>query len=151
MQILIAVVIGIFLLVTGFVLGSFISTKRAKNKIDKVVEDTLVSTLAELAAASKNMKNEFEEKYQALLMVYEAMENSQQGIRNSNSASVLDEQAVLNSWAPAPARPTAPVFNHPKYPEIKEMLAQGQSIADIARSLDMGKGEVQLIIGLNSR
>ena len=42
-------------------------------------------------------------------------------------------------------------FSHPKYPEIKELLDQGYSVADTARRLGVGTGEIQLIIGLSGR
>ena len=40
---------------------------------------------------------------------------------------------------------------HPKYAAIKELMDGGLGIAEIARRLDMGQGEVQLIIGFSGR
>ena len=40
---------------------------------------------------------------------------------------------------------------HPKYEEIKEMQCRGLEVSEIARELGMGKGEINLIIGLGGR
>ena len=43
------------------------------------------------------------------------------------------------------------VLSHPKYMQVKELLAQGLSDAEIARQLGMGLGEVKLLINLGGR
>ncbi|MCL1988127.1 MAG: hypothetical protein FWG64_09195 [Firmicutes bacterium] len=52
---------------------------------------------------------------------------------------------------PPPIQPDPTPVIHPKHAMIKELQQQGLSLSEIARRLDMGQGEIQLIIGLGGR
>lgn len=66
----------------------------------------------------------------------------------------LPEPLPIDSIAPQKAESTTPkkealkIGSHPRYGPVKKLLDEGMEMGDIARQLNMGKGEVQLIIGL---
>lgn len=71
---------------------------------------------------------------------------------NSETNSEMRSQAGTTYDSAAESGSDAPkIMAHPKYNEIKEMQSQGLGISEIARQLGMGKGEIDLIIGLSGR
>ena len=139
----------------GFVLhGSFFGDPAKKDKQD----DELMSKISSLessvieadeAAASlddmtKSVFKEFDDKYQALLFLYSLIEDKQKAATqtrpNAKTASQADPIAELAS--------AKKLSINPKYDNIFKMKAAGQSAEEIAKALNMGKGQVSLILSL---
>lgn len=111
------------------------SIKQIKNIIDQ----------ADLAMDDLNLMSEqifekFDEKQKQLLFLYETIENkkpSSKKIDFKADENLVDKNIYKKN-----------IQLHPMADKIFEMLKQNMSVADIAKALNMGQGEVELIIKL---
>ena len=98
--------------------------------------------ISELNDMSKNMMKELDNKYQELLYLYNLIDEKQKGFVPAAASST-------SSSSPAPvAAKKAMASINPKFARVLEMFETGKSIEDIAIEMDMGKGEVGLILNL---
>jgi hypothetical protein len=93
--------------------------------------------ISELNDMSKNVFKEFENKYQELLFLYNLIDEKEKRLGNMPEikAEVIADEIK---------RPDI----NPKFANVLEMHKGGKSIEEIAKKLDMGKGEIGLILTL---
>nr|WP_317358271.1 hypothetical protein [uncultured Tyzzerella sp.] len=145
--------IFIFLMILGFIIIiiSIVKLNKYSNStpisnVDnyiKEMKDTIDQ--ADLAIDDLNLMSEqifkrFDEKQRQLLFLYETIEKKK-AMSSGNVDIKIDEEALPNN---KPKKKY--VSNHPMANEIKELHKQNMSISDIAKTLNIGKGEVELII-----
>lgn len=188
--ILLVVLIVGFLAITIFAVTAMIivrrreQTREKSDEIAKTIEDldkTLDSALSELNKMGELIRTDIDEKYKAILFLYELIESKQKEIEEQADAetvahltekaklrlidfTIADEPKPENTSSPEGSSNTAipetppasaekkrPVFINPKHKQIWEMRETGQNISDIAKELGMGQGEVKLILDLADR
>lgn len=158
------------------------------------LDATLDSALMEINKLGGLVKKEIDEKYQAMLFLYDMVENKKKEIEEidpsdidttvlaqyleshvaelaeikadkvTESIPVIDEDVhALNMLLGKSPTITAeeppvekkewkrPTFTNPKHELIWDMRQQGKVVAEIAKELKMGQGEVQLILDLAER
>jgi len=97
--------------------------------------------ISELSDMSKNMMKELDNKYQELLYLYNLIDEKQKD-------TIASSDTKATSKAVAPAKKNAIAAINPKFARVFEMYEAGANIEDIAIEMDMGKGEVGLILNL---
>ncbi|MBR1735531.1 MAG: hypothetical protein IJ736_00745 [Firmicutes bacterium] len=102
--------------------------------LNKSVEEA-DSAMNELNGLSEEVFKEFEEKYNELLFLYQMIEDK----KDENS---IDKKVSAKN------RKRKFRYSNPKLQEIKNLAKEGLSVAEIAKKLDIGQGEVQLIMQL---
>jgi DNA-binding NarL/FixJ family response regulator len=141
-----------------------------EQEIKKVIEDA-EEILSELNFTSDVIVKEIEDKINNLNKIYSNVNNS---IAQLNSRPMVVEQAVSNQSTIMPTNPTivektvvkaklkpmsiTPVNKNLKKEEkpkskqeiIFELAGQGTSVIDIAKKMNMGQGEVALILSLKN-
>ncbi|MCL2854253.1 MAG: DUF6115 domain-containing protein [Defluviitaleaceae bacterium] len=108
--------------------------------------------ISELSDMSKNVFKEFDNKYQELLFLYSLIDEKQKKmdegtpkIHKIGQARGLEEYAKRVDMVIDDSKK---ISINPKFANIVQMHKDGQSVEEIARKLDMGKGEVGLILTL---
>ena len=220
--ILVALIIGFFAVTIVALVGAIFVRKREqgqaqeRNAADVMnqVDAALDTAVTEINKMGSLIQKEMTEKYQAMLFLYNLLEDKQKEMTGGTVASVkkatvsntvearpvavatemespprvrkmeptretaapkretkkppaavktdkadnyLETLAERTADAPvvavaAPlAPPTPPRFTNPKHEDIWLRHQAGQSLADIARDLGMGQGEVKLIIDITAR
>ncbi len=151
-------------------------TKSHEELLEKK-EDNLIKTINEADDAieqlndiSKQIFLQQEEKYQELLYLYEIIEQKKKELSDISEASLknkeniavkldkeIEEQDILelkeNIIEKKSEKKSDKNINEiiSKYDEIFELSRQGLSIVEIARKLNMGQGEVGLILDFKKR
>jgi predicted transcriptional regulator len=149
-------IIIIFIGVT-FVFLSFYIDEKHNNNVSKTIEDyeeyqlrinEVSNKFAELNEYSEFIKKELEEKHKELLFLYHL---------TNEKAKMLDSGDEEQSFLENTSRDTIDVngvyfeeINSIKETNIKilELANQGYKIRDIAKLLDIGQGEVRLVLNL---
>ena len=90
----------------------------------------------ELNNLSKDVFTEFDEKYKELLFLYEMMDSKKNDSKREVREAAREAETKMS------------VFVNPKLKDIMELKSKGMSVNQIAKTLNMGQGEVQLIINL---
>ena len=160
-------VIGVLLIIISFL---FPKEKRNREEItitkesDKLLEqreDNLIKTINEADDAieqlndiSKQIFLQQEEKYQELLYLYEIIEQKKKELTNISENEQLKEnlnvnQTLLDNTKEDINKEAAESIS--KYDEIFKLNEQGYSITEIAKKLNMGQGEVNLVLELKKR
>ena len=105
--------------------------------------------LQELNNFSSFVKSELDNKYKELLFLYQLIEEKNQDLSNTNantsnkkSKDSIDENSKTNDLE------ALQVLNNKNYDNIIKLHKEGKDISTIAKELNIGKGEVQLILGL---
>ncbi len=124
-----------------------------KREYDAVVADA-DATYEALSELSSDMIKQIDDKYKELLFVYNLIDEKKSDTAKSMS-SAKNPAALQNRGGGSGSGfdkiitdDNIPAFKSPKYKEIKDLQAKGLSVAEIARALKIGKGEVQLILDL---
>ena len=130
--------------------------------MDKSINDA-DSTATELAKFSQNVVTEMDDKYQQLLYLYSLIEEKSEklGNKSSNNSSAnssridisIDESFDFQdkkqeTTIKAVAKGLDPRLISDKYRSVFELHDKGMSVAEIARSLSIGQGEVKLVLEL---
>lgn len=115
--------------------------------------ETTVTEADEAANAlddmTKNVFKEFDDKYQALLFLYNLIDDKQRSLEKAETPSVSSPVASPRSATQADALHTAKKLGlNPKYDVVFELHSAGKSLDAIAKELNMGKGQVSLILNL---
>jgi len=214
-------IVGVLLALSSFVFHMITrKPEEEKEAAEQRIDAAIDTALEEITRTSQLVLDELDEKYKALLFVYQLMDDKKKELEGDKKVeetaadgdeaaflgsldiSVGDELFAGDSWqvpdedmasfirglgdseevgeagetetvaaaeeAAVAAVEAAPVFEaepeveelvpfliprkvmaHPRFGEIKALRDEGMALADIARRLNMGKGEVQLIIGLS--
>ena len=216
-------IIGILLAISSFIFHMITRDQQAgnwKEDIEGAVDAVCDAALEEITKTSKIVLDELDEKYKALLFVYQLMDDKEKGLKDDVAPDVfadngsfdlgfshgveeeLDGNIVDDGFSGmdisigddidvipieeveeveeaeevegvgeveelekaeeiidvdivglsdmATKKPPR-ISAHPKYEVIRELLDGGLGVSEIARRLNMGKGEVQLIIGFSGR
>jgi len=146
-----AVVIGV-----AVVIITLASIGRIVNKSDgrgdaalKAVEDSIKEAdeaAEELNKLAGSVLNELDKKYQEVLFLYDLIDEKKREL-----AAQYKNQNVRQSAGVADATKRNKTISHPKKQEILEMHNRHTPVADIAKALDIGQGEVSLVLGLIGR
>ena len=151
------------------------SEERAIADLDAALD----AALTEINKMGNLVKSEVNEKYQAMLFLYNLVEEKRKELppavadvgivadpvaffdSNKDEAVSADEISLLLGTpdvAPSPiSEPLAdvpikrPSFTNPQHARIWDMREEGQSLAEIAKTLGIGQGEVKLILDLAKR
>ncbi|MCL2376857.1 MAG: hypothetical protein FWC76_05605 [Defluviitaleaceae bacterium] len=145
-------------------------------KVDRLeaslLEDDEAANL--LGGMSKDMFKELDGKYQELLFLYNLVDEKQKSLSSdtpvvkqspsSDFNKLALQQMLLGDGKWPEEKPTAaPVpHNHknasvknldinPKFTKVLELSKSGKTVEDIAKALEMGKGEVTLILNIEGR
>ncbi len=102
----------------------------------------------ELSDLSKNIFQEFEGKYQELLFLYNLIDEKKKEIMSSGEKTEHEAYESAVDLVVSDSTPRMK-FKNPKLKEIMELKKSGMSDENIAKSLNMGSGEVKLIMGLH--
>ncbi len=120
--------------------------------IDSSIEE-MDKAMEEFAKMSDSIFNEIDEKYKELLFLYTLIDNKKEEIAASFSSSVAPPAPAIIKKEPkreaiSKARPK-PKLENPNLAEIWQLNAQGFSIPEIAKKLELGQGEVKLMLELS--
>ncbi len=163
MQIIIlaAVVVGILLIVLSLIFfrqHSMTGDGLADNTVKAI--DASISemdkTMEEFNELSKSIFEEIDARYQELLFLYSLIDDKKTAIDKIYKApppAPVPVQQKQSEPAEIPRSKSAEAAashfqSHPKRDEIIHLRKQGIPVAEIAKQLDMGQGEVKLIIEL---
>ncbi len=107
----------------------------------------------ELTSMSKEIFEELDGKYQELLFLYNLIDS-----KKAPDTTVPGVDVKISDEAVLPAKfdlkvdnSTKTMFKNPKLRRIMELYAQGLSEGDIAKEMNIGQGELKIILDLNSR
>jgi hypothetical protein len=148
----VSIVIG-FVVVTAFSLAGMLITRRreqdggqSREIAEKVakIDEASDAALAEINKTAVIVTEEINEKYQSMLFLYNLLEDKKKEI------TLLVESAKTPLPKLEKTIPNKKPRNkkHPHYDEIMQLMETGLSAAEIAKELNIGKGEVQLILDL---
>jgi hypothetical protein len=148
--------IGVIILITGLLFMKEKNNKDSTSKRETDLENKLETQineadnmLQELNNFSSFVKSELDNKYKELLFLYQLIEEKNQDLSNTNantsnkkSKYSIDENSKTNDLE------ALQVLNNKNYDNIIKLHKEGKDISTIAKELNIGKGEVQLILGL---
>ncbi|MCL2702282.1 MAG: DUF742 domain-containing protein [Defluviitaleaceae bacterium] len=155
------------LLITGVVAGlvivilSFFGPKRNgipdKPPLDMILDkrlevmDTTISEadniITELNGMSQNVINEMDQKYTELLFLYNLIDEKKKAIETAPIIAFPGAMQLKQELKPD-HKPKPKTLN-PRSARILELSRSGMSVAQIAKELDMGQGEVSLIMSMS--
>ena len=146
-------------------------TEEMIEKLQTTITDA-DNAMEEISKLSQSIFDEMAEKYKELLYIYSLIEkkqnktNTAENAREKNAAiNIASIPNVPENIAPKLADPeksykppqasaefgsfmTAYNSVNPKHAEIKELALRGMPVAEIAKSLNLGQGEVRLVLEL---
>lgn len=99
----------------------------------------------DLTLMSEQLFKRFDEKQKQLLFLYETIEK-QNTAKNSKIDFTADEPLINKDMYKNSKPKQKTIASHPMADKIKELSDKNMSVADIAKALDMGQGEVELIL-----
>lgn len=155
---IVLIIIGFFLIIISLVLiNKTQETGTPIQELDeamKKIKDTIDQadlTIDDLNFLSERVFQRFDEKQKELVFLYGTMEGNKQisnqnntrGRQSSNLDFKFDEKISVRN-----VNNQDLLKIHPLFPEIRDSLIAGRSVVSIAKSLNMGQGEVQFIMGL---
>ena len=155
--VLLVLLIVVLFLVTVI---SIIAVVKLRRKIDGLSAENLDKSfevcIGELNKMGNIIKSDIDAKYKEILFLYNLMDDKHKQIEalvsKNNNLTVFDD--MIKDVLPAatlrdesePPRPLSPTHK-----VILQMSERGQSVADIARELGIGQGEVKLILNISNR
>ncbi|MCL2752848.1 MAG: hypothetical protein FWE44_01710 [Defluviitaleaceae bacterium] len=101
-------------------------------------------TMSELNDMTKNAMKEFDAKYQELLFLYNLIDEKQKNVNGGSTAKPSRQSKSVDMIIDDSKKMSI----NPKFTNVLEMYKNGKGVEEIAKQLDMGKGEVGLIISL---
>lgn len=155
-------VIMVLLIIVGIVLIIFACVSKNKDKLDdksdyfeansavqlvKQAIDDADNAIEQLNKISSSVFDEFEGKYQELLFLYQMIDDMKEK-RDKFDFTTSIESDDRNSEKKQVSFSKASSFKNPNFDKIKNMQEQGLSISEISKALNMGQGEVKLILEL---
>ena len=116
----------------------------------KTIEDSIKEAdeaAEELNRLAGSVLEELEKKYQEVLFLYNLIDEKKQEL----AAQYKNQGMARPHAAPADFAKREKLINHPKKQEILELHNRHTPVADIAKALNIGQGEVSLVLGLTGR
>ncbi|MCL2461804.1 MAG: hypothetical protein FWF44_04000 [Defluviitaleaceae bacterium] len=137
---------GLFKSEAGRAAGGTVA-EAAESRTDAVLDET-DRAMEELDKQAKAIFEELDNKYQELLFLYNMIDAkaAEAGLKPARTDVIVggNEEA-----AGADGGAGVRVYTNPNLAKIKELAGQGRSAAEIAKELNMGQGEVQMIQNLD--
>ncbi|MDL2248977.1 hypothetical protein LJB89_04725 [Tyzzerella sp. OttesenSCG-928-J15] len=145
--------------ITGF------DMEEALEAMDKSINDA-DNTATELVKLSQDVVNEIDDKYQQLLYLYSLIDEKSENLSNTAQGSVAASTSSANSidyliddsydFSDKKAETNVklkkkgidPNLVSDKYRSVFELHKKGNTVAEIARTLNIGQGEVMLVLEL---
>ncbi len=160
----ISVIIGIVLVIISLILGAKKtesiqsdndSTTEKQNELIKVIDDA-DDAIEQLNSISKSIFEEQEQKYQELLYLYQIIDNKKQELLNIKLPSTVSENSLnknikYDSKADDVKNIKLSFPSNPIHNKIVSLYNSGKSVTQIAQQLNIGQGEVELVLELNKR
>lgn len=157
--ILISVIVGIGLIVFSVVNfnpknkdkeSEAFETDYTIKKLEASINDA-DNAIEELSKLSENIFEEISLKYQELLYLYSLIDEKHKELNYGNEKT--DVSVVNNTSTPnlnVNNKDLMSVLNssNPKHKEIRELNSRGLSVSEIAKKLNLGQGEVKLVLEL---
>lgn len=158
--VIVSLIIG-FVLVTVFSLTGMLLTRHRDQSNGKSreiaesiakIDQAADAALSEINKTAALVSDEINEKYQSMLFLYNLVDEKKKDVLalaeaplpSAPAASANDTQAS----APPPTDKKAKKSLNPKHDEIIQLSEVGFAPAEIAKELNMGQGEVRLILDL---
>ncbi len=152
-------IILVLLIIIGIILVIFAYASKKKDSGDndyfeanasvqlvkQAIEDA-DNAIEQLNKMSSNVFEEFEEKYQELLFLYQMIDDMKEKRAKIDFNTESQENISLNRNQGYYESLNS--FKNPNLEKIRNMQARGLSIAEISKALNMGQGEVKLILEL---
>lgn len=152
----ISVIVGIILIIISLVLNK--ETKKEEinfnlSEINKKQDELLKvideadNAIEQLNNISKNILEEQQDKYKELLYLYQIIDEKKEELskiwEKTTSLELKNDtsEVLVNKIN----------LDNPKYVEIIEMYNKGIEIKQIAKQLNLGVGEINLVLELNKR
>lgn len=111
--------------------------KKTIDQADLAIDD--------LTLMSEQLFKRFDEKQKQLLFLYETIEK--QSMAKKSKVDFTIDENVINKDMYENSKPKQKMIaSHPMANKIKELSDKNMSVADIAKALNMGQGEVELIL-----
>lgn len=105
--------------------------------------------IEQLNSLSESIFKEFDEKYQELLFLYQMIQEKKQTVLMNNSFIDIQDETEIYPEVSNPGKLSKKiVYDNPKLDEIQKLSNEGLSLAQISKKLNMGQGEVKLIMEL---
>ncbi len=114
----------------------------------KLVKDAVKdadNAVEQLNLLTEDMLNEFDEKYQELIFLYQLIDD----MKNLESKDYNSDFYENNNDMKKDNKKYNNTINNPKLKEIIKLREEGKNISEISKSLNIGQGEVKLIMELN--
>lgn len=164
----ISVIVGIVLVIISLILGAkrtekieldqYDSATEKQNELIKVIEDA-DDAIEQLNSISKSIFEEQEQKYQELLYLYQIIDNNKQELLNmikkvkfKDSENTLDETIKDENIKTDDIKNIETNFSsNPIHNQIIDLYNSGKSVTQIAQQLNIGQGEVNLVLELSKR
>ncbi len=154
------ILVVLILIGIGLVVYACISHKNNENDSNDYFEanasvqlvkqaiDDADNAIEQLNKISSDVFEEFEEKYQELLFLYQMIDDMKEK-RNKVDYSTEYKNNFENVATGFQKRKVPDNYsNNPRYSKIKSMSEQGLSVSEISKALNIGQGEVKLILEL---
>lgn len=129
-------------------------TEETLQKLQAAINDA-DNALEEINSLSQNIFDEMESKYKELLYLYSSINQKQNGMQNvTSSNSSFNQTNYINSGAKQQTVNEKDNVNfmnefnsiNPKHNEILQLSKRGMSVSEIAKKLNLGQGEVRLVL-----
>ncbi len=125
--------------------------------LNKTVDDA-DNALENLNDMSKHIFNEFNDKYQEFLFLYQMLDDKKNEVATLYNRRVTYDDDGQEAKVPQTASEFASSNQNsnlkhvlPRYNEIITLTDKGMSVAEIAKNLGMGQGEVNFILQLGKK
>jgi len=151
--ILTAIVIGI-----GFIIFSIIQFRKpeesSNNQLDKTMQKLVTAigeaddAIEEINKLSGGVLEEINVKYQELLYLYSLIDEKEKQLSSTYKKVDISVNDIsgMNTLVRAPN--IAFNINNPKHKQIMDLSSSGLNVSEIAKRLNLGQGEVRLILQL---
>ncbi len=145
------VIIGVILIVFACVSGKksdgdnnndYFEVNASVQLVKQAIDDA-DSAIEQLNKISASVFDEFEEKYQELLFLYQMIDDMKEKREKFDFNTESQKSGGFDK-----NQPFSNSFKNPNLEKIKNMQAQGLSISEISKALNMGQGEIKLILEL---
>ena len=153
---LVLLIVVLFLTTVISVIAMVRLRKRMDNRAAESLDAGFEVCIGELNKMGSLIKSDIDAKYKEILFLYNLMEDKHKQIEalvSKNDARLSFNEAIKEVLPSASARSEndPPRVLSPNHKTILQMNEQGQGVADIARELGIGQGEVKLILSIANR
>jgi DNA-binding NarL/FixJ family response regulator len=118
--------------------------------MDRSIEN-VDNTANELVKFSQEIVSEMDDKYQQLLYLYTLIDEKSDKLTKRSIDYIIDEKIDPNALTTAQKKEAvkrAEVMINNRYKEVFDLYSEGFAVNDIAKTLNIGQGEVKLVLEL---